>query len=127
MCQVRNVPINTPYRNRHFGGYADSCLVEVIKEFNDIGAMTVASCCGHGVDTPYLTAIHERDMISDLKKLLKKRLGWGRTDVFIWSMYEDARKQLGSFVDDKVYVGYYAVGNVGFAAVGGEEYIVDEE
>ena len=35
-------------RTRHVVKHIDSCIAQLVKDFNRIGLVTIASCCGHG-------------------------------------------------------------------------------
>jgi hypothetical protein len=111
VCQVKKAPLNrVRYSNNHFGNYVDLCLVDLIADLNNRpNFSTVASCCGHGKDIPYITVIQPKSMISTVKEMIKTHMGWTPIATFIWNdMPPDACQQLGAdFLQDKVYVGYY--------------------
>jgi hypothetical protein len=58
MCKRGTTKTIRPiFHNETFGNEVDACLASTLQYVNDLGVVTIASCCGHnGEGVPYLLA-----------------------------------------------------------------------
>lgn len=72
MCQhgtERNVKLNHPRESGRRIVPVDACIADEVQMLNDMGVITVGSCCGHGKGQPHV-------LINEYSATLVQKLGY---------------------------------------------------